>query len=152
MSGLSQETKLSVFVIFIMVLMGSGYLWYKSWAPGIMDEGPLRGELLASVPAGEPSQSYKIYDKYILEVYNTSDILAPVVSMTHLSGERIWSIQATNSTNEPKVVTKLSFKGARTFPFVSPRVRGEVIINDVPATTWWFISKTGDLREYWYER
>jgi hypothetical protein len=153
MSEISQETKLGVLFMIIVGVVTVGYLWYKSWAPGIMDEGPLMGESIVSVPSTSPSQSFDIYNNLILEVYDMGSTQgAPVISMSNGSGERLWTVLATSSKKDPKVVEDIRFSGARSFPFVSPRVRGDAVINDATTTTWWFITKKGELTEYWYER
>ena len=153
MSGISQETKLGVLFTIVVVVISVGYLWYKSWAPGIMDEGPLLGESNISAPSTSPTHTFGIYNDLILEVYDTGNIHgAPVISMRNGSGERLWTVLATCSKKDPKQVDGIRFSSARSFPFVSPRVRGEAMIKDVHTTTWWFITKKGELKEYWYER
>lgn len=153
MSGISQETKLGVLFISVVVVITVGYLWYKSWSPGIMDEGPLLGESIDTVPSMTPSQTFSIYNDLILEVYDTGTIHgAPVISAMNGTGERLWTVLATCSRKDPKQVHDIRFSNARAFPFVSPRVRGQAMIKDTDTATWWFITKAGELKEYWYER
>lgn len=153
MSEISQDTKLGLVFMVVVVVITFGYVWYKSWAPGIMDEGPLKGESIVTAPSSSPSQTFSIYNDLTLEVYETGNSYdAPVISVINAGGERLWTVLATCSKKDPKQVHDIRFSGARSFPFVSPRVRGEALIQDAHTTTWWFITKNGALKEYWYAR
>ena len=125
------------------------FLWWRTWNP-FSDDGHFHGKPRESVPARHPDQVYSLYDRFTLEVYDaTADDPAPTVLLKDKNSKIKWSIYALADDMDASVKS-IRFHRWKHFPFREPRVFGIVDWTFGHEGAWWFISKEGELKEYWY--
>jgi hypothetical protein len=141
-------TLLLVSGLFMVVLGYFGLLFWRTWNPFI-DDGPFRGQPRAEAPDRPPDQRFSLYHRFTLEVYDTvADEPAPTVLLKGEDSNVKWCIYATAYPGSS--VASIRFDSWRHFPFFQPRVLALVDWTYGHESSWWFISRDGELEQYWY--
>ena len=120
-------------------------IWQRPWFP-FMDDGPFKGEPVNQLPSRSPDQVYFL-NRYKLEIFNRAqNQKAPIVVLRDSDDQEQWSIYATGMNNTE--VQSIEFIDHRTI--LSTTVRGTVKWTYGNEATWWYVSRDGELEEYWY--
>ncbi len=124
-----------------------GLLSYvSSWIPIMMD-GPRAGSA-CEAPNVAPKSRLQIWGGLTIESFARVSTTAPsVVSLRGADGARLWSVCAEPSKNGFEWI---EFQDSASFPLLTSRVRGETVSRSRRDTTWWIITRSGRLQEYWY--
>jgi len=142
--------RLSILLIILIIALGS-IIWYSSWSPSFLDDGPFHGIICAKIPNKKPDQIYKIYSDLSIETYDREDNdTAPIVLLRDKDNNILWAIYAIANDRETTKVESIRFKKHRQFPFSRPRIFAIVKWAYGEEASWWFIDKDGKLKEYWY--
>ena len=129
----------------LVVISIAIFIWQRPWYP-FMDDGPFKGEPVNQLPSRSPDQVY-LLSKYKLEVFNRApNQKAPIVVLRDSNDQVKWSIYATGMNNTE--VQSIEFIDHRTI--LSTTVRGTVKWTYGNEATWWYVSRDGELEEYWY--
>jgi hypothetical protein len=124
--------------------------WWRSWHPFI-DDGPFHGKPRASIPARQPDQRFALYNRFTIEVYDAAaNEPAPTVVLKDQDSSIKWAIYAIADDMRNTTVRSIRFKDWRHFPFKEPRAFAIVNWTFGREASWWFISREGELKEYWY--
>ena len=138
-------------LIIVLAIGGLRMLvWYRCWTP-FLDDGPFHGRQRVSVPNRQPAQVFPIYGGMKLLTYDREpNEPAPTVVLKSDEDKVLWSIYAEADGMTETEVSSIRFHNYRQFPFRRTRVVGVVDWTYGREATWWFISKKGDLEEYWF--
>jgi len=141
------------FIAFLLCFAAGAWalINWISWSPGAFNDGPFHGRPRGEAPTRPPDQVFPLYHRFSLEVYNAmTNEPAPTVLLRDGNTKIKWCIYAIADDMTNTVVKTIHFRTWRHYPFKEPRVRGLVCWTYGHEGTWWFISREGDLKEYWY--
>jgi len=141
----SKRSALGVGAIFVVALV---LTWDEAHKP-FLDDGPFHGRACHSIPGTPPDQSVHVA-RYGFEIQTwdrTPGRPAPIVLLKDRSGKVRWCIFA--EAYPQTEVSRVRF-GSSGGLFTGATVDGSVEWTYGRERALWFISHTGNLKEYWY--
>lgn len=132
-----------------VVVAGLIAAWYFLPLPPLFDDGPFHGSPTASVADRTPDQSFSIYNGMALEVFDPlAENESPIVQLRQSDGSVRWSIFADGF--EQGDVDSVRFTESSKGLARSGTVHADVEWTYGHEGSMWFITKEGDLRDYWF--
>jgi hypothetical protein len=134
--------------LLIALCLGVFIIWRSGILSFSMEDGPFHGRPATEVPARDPDQVFPISSKFTLQVFDDPEgKCSPIVRLVDRAGKTRWAIYADGW--EPDDVRSIRFEKS-CGGLLRSCVEGTVDWIFGKEATWWYISRTGRLREYWY--
>ena len=138
-------------VMAVVALVLSYCIWTGRWTPFTLNDGPFIGEPRAVAPAREPDQIFPVGDRFVLETYDAEEgEPAPTVVLKDRNGKTKWCMYAIANGMEKTSVKDIRFHAWHLFPLKELKVSGVVGWTYGHEQTLWFITRKGELDNYWY--
>lgn len=147
-----RTVKRLLFVLAALVAGGAvvvaGLAWYYLPLGPLFDDGPFHGVAVAPIDGRQPDQSLGIFGGYMLEVFDPAAAgESPVVQLRDGSGDVRWAVRADG--HQPGDVRSIRFAWSRRGLARSGSVGGTVDWTYGREATYWFVTSSGELRDYW---
>jgi hypothetical protein len=138
---------LGISAIGFIVLASLG--WYYLPLGPFLDDGPFHGTVAKPIDHREPSQTFDIFNGFILEVFDPAEEgVSPIVQLRDQSHAIRWAIHADGY--ESGDVRSLRFDNSNRGIARSGIVEGSVQWTYGHEHSVWYITGDGELRDYWY--
>jgi hypothetical protein len=140
---------LSVVVVGVLVAVPT-LVFVRAWNGSSMDVGPFQASLCHELPIQPPRQRFKIWSGMTLLSFDRpEDEEFAIVALENAAGDILWAVSADTTTgDDPTNVDWIEFESYMTFPWPTPRARARTYWSSGHESTWWFITRDGQLVEY----
>lgn len=123
--------------------------WYVFPLGPFLDDGPFHGTPTATVTDRAPDQSFPIYNGMTVETFDpTAAGESPTVQLRQHDGAIRWAVRADG--HEPGDVATIRFQRHTLGLTRSGTVYAQVEWTYGHEAAYWYITRNGDLRDYYY--
>lgn len=123
--------------------------WYFLPLPPLFDDGPFTGTPTQEIINRAPHQVFRIWGGQVLEVFDSeSENVSAIVQLRHSDNSVLWAILADGHNGGD--TKSIRFKEVHRGLFRSGTVVGTVNWTYGNERSFWFITGSGPLRDYWY--